>query len=53
MSKKELIDIVRKLLKTGEDLSFLSNLTEDDLKTLVGCIRERVDSALGRDHGSN
>ena len=37
-----LLEIIKKLLKTDMDLSFLLKLREDDLKTLVGCIRARV-----------
>jgi hypothetical protein len=43
LGKKHLLEIIKKLLRTDTDLDFLSNLPEDDLKTLVGCIRERVD----------
>jgi len=38
-----LLEIIRKLLKTDMDLSFLLTLPEKDLKTLVGCMRERVE----------
>ena len=41
--KKELIEIIKKLLKTEADLDFLLNLPESDLETLVVCIRERCD----------
>ena len=47
MDKAALLEIVRKLLKTDDDLAFLLRLSEEDLKTLVGCIRERVDQ-LGK-----
>ena len=42
-----LLEIIRKLLKTDMDLSFLLTLPEKDLKTLVGCIRARLDQ-LGK-----
>ena len=42
-----LLEIIRKLLKTDTDLSFLLMLSEKDLKTLVGCIRDRLDQ-LGK-----
>lgn len=45
LDKKDLLEIIKKLLKTDADLDFLSNLPEDDLKTLVGCIRERLEQA--------
>ena len=38
-----LLEIIKKLLKADMDLSFLLTLQEDDLKTLVGCIRGRMD----------
>ncbi len=47
MDNAVLLEIVRKLLKTDNDLAFLLTLPEEDLKTLVGCIRERVDQ-LGK-----
>ena len=43
MEKTELLEIIKKLLKTDADLDFLLNLPESDLETLVVCIRERVD----------
>ena len=45
--KKELLEIIKKLLKTDVDLDFLLNLPESDLETLVVCIRERCDQ-LGK-----
>jgi len=43
MDKKELLEIIKKLLKTDVDLDFLLNLPESDLERLVVCIRERFD----------
>ena len=43
MNKAELLEIIKKLLKTEADLNFLLNLPESDLETLVVCIRERCD----------
>jgi hypothetical protein len=43
MEKTELLEIIKKLLKTDVDLDFLLNLPESDLETLVVCIRERCD----------
>jgi len=43
MEKTELLEIIKKLLKTDADLDFLFNLPESDLETLVVCIRERCD----------
>ena len=47
MEKTELLEIIKKLLKTDVDLDFLLNLPESDLETLVVCIRERFDQ-LGK-----
>jgi hypothetical protein len=47
MDKTELLEIIKKLLKTDVDLDFLLNLPESDLETLVVCIRERCDQ-LGK-----
>ena len=47
MKKTELLEIIKKLLKTDVDLDFLMNLPESDLETLVVCIRERCDQ-LGK-----
>ena len=42
MTKEQLIKIIRGLLDTDLDLSFLLHLKKDDLETLVACIRDRV-----------
>ena len=47
MTKEKLIEIIQGLLKTDVDLSFLLQLNERDLETLVACIRDRVEQ-LGR-----
>jgi hypothetical protein len=47
INKTELLEIIKKLLKTNADLDFLLNLQESDLETLVVCIRERFDQ-LGK-----
>jgi hypothetical protein len=44
MSKDELLQIIAGLLDSDYDLSFLTKLDESDLKTLVSCIREWIDS---------
>ena len=45
MDKKELLEIIRKILKTeaDTDMDFLLQLSESDLKILVGGIRTRLD----------
>jgi hypothetical protein len=40
MNNSELLEIIKKLLKTDAELSFLLELSEKDLKTRVACIRE-------------
>jgi hypothetical protein len=41
MTQEELIDILKKVLKTDANLDFLLRLTVEELETLVVCIRER------------
>ena len=43
MTKEELVEKIRKLLKADDDLSFLLKLSMEELKTLIARIRERVD----------
>ncbi len=43
MDRTSLLEIIRKLLKTNDNLDFLLTLPGKDLKTLIGCIRERLD----------
>ena len=43
MTKHKLINIIKRLLHTDEDISFLLELTEPELETLVALIRDRVD----------
>lgn len=45
MKKQKLIEILRKLLETDTDLDFLRQLTDEDLQTLVACVRGRVEQA--------
>ncbi len=45
MTKEELLEIIKKLLKTDADLGFLLQLSGDELRTLIACIRERVDKS--------
>ena len=42
MTKETLIEILEKLLLTDTDLGFLKRLTEEELQTLVACVRDRV-----------
>ena len=43
MDKTELLEIIKKILKTDVDLDFLLDFPESDLETLVVCIGERFD----------
>ena len=43
MSKEKLIKIIQGILETDVDMSFLLQLKERELETLVACIRERID----------
>ena len=43
MTKEELITIIKGILKTDTDLSFLAQLEKSELETLIARIRERVD----------
>ena len=42
MTKKELIEILRKVLKTDDKLDFLLRLSEEELESLVACVRDRL-----------
>jgi len=46
MTKEKLIEILKGILNTDIDLSFLKQLKENDIETLVACIRERVDTTI-------
>lgn len=43
MTKEELIEIIKGILKTDIDLSLLLQLENSELETLVACIRERLE----------
>ena len=43
MTKERLIEILRKLFQTETNLEFLLKLDEDELQTLVACVRGRLD----------
>ena len=44
MTKEQLIEIIKKLLETDSDLSFLSKMTNSELETLVAVVRNRVEN---------
>ena len=43
MAKEDLLFILKRLLQTDTYLEFLLQLEEADLRTLIACIRERID----------
>ena len=47
MTKEELVDKIRDLLKTDSDLSFLLKLEDVEIETLVASIRASMDNADG------
>lgn len=50
MDNKELLLILRKLLNVGQvaDFDFPQGLEETDLKTLIACIRDRIEKVGSR-----
>ena len=46
MTKEKLIDKIKALLKTDNDLRFLVELKKEDLEDLIACIRYRLDSQI-------
>jgi hypothetical protein len=46
MTKEELIEKIKGILKTDSDLSFLLQLKQPDVETLIACIRDRVDNQI-------
>jgi len=42
MTKEELLEIIKKLLKTDTELDFLLRLESEELRNLVASIRDRV-----------
>lgn len=47
-SNENLVELVKKVLKTDMDLDFLLRLNPKDLEFLLACIRARVDQTNGR-----
>ena len=43
MTKEDLVNVLRKVLKTNASLDFLSKLEPEELETLIACIRDRVE----------
>ena len=55
LSKEELLQIIKRLLNTCDDLNFLVQLDQGDLESLLVAIRERVEGSdqFGQDHPKN
>ena len=47
MTKEELVEKIKELLKTDIDLDFLLELKKEEIESLVACIRDRVDQGGG------
>jgi hypothetical protein len=43
MTKEQLVEKIKDILKTDIDLNFLLILKKKELETLLACIRDRVD----------
>ena len=48
MTKDQLISLIKKIIATDVDLKFLAKLDLAELKLLVACIRERLESEKSR-----
>jgi len=46
MTKKKLIETIKRILDTDTDLDFLLQLDQKDLETLIACIRDRVEQNI-------
>ena len=46
MTKEEIIGKIMEILKTDHDLSFLLQLKQTEIETLIACIRDRVDNMI-------
>jgi hypothetical protein len=43
MNEEKLVRIIQELLRTDQDLDFLTELKREQLERLVACIRDRID----------
>ena len=46
MTKDNLVDKIKEILKTDNNLDFLLELKKEELERLVACIRDRVDRII-------
>jgi hypothetical protein len=49
MTKDKLVDKIKEILRTDNDLDFLLELKKQELERLVACIRDRVDRIIQRE----
>jgi hypothetical protein len=47
MTKDKLVEKIKEILKTDNNLDFLLELKKEELERLVACIRDRVDQVGG------
>ena len=47
MTKEDLVDLLKKILKTDASLDFLSKLEPEEIETLIACIRDRIEQKKG------
>ncbi len=47
MTKDKLVEKIREILKTDNNLDFLLELKKEELERLVACIRDSVDQVGG------
>jgi len=46
MTKDKMVEKIKEILKTDNDLDFLLELKKEELERLVACIRDRVDRII-------
>ncbi len=49
MTKDKLVEKIREILKTDNNLDFLLELKKEEIERLVACIRDRVDRIIQRE----
>jgi len=47
MTKEDLVNVLRKVLRTDTGLEFLFKLESEELETLIACIRDRIEQEKG------
>jgi len=47
MTKEDLVNVLRKVLRTDTGLEFLCRLELEELETLIACIRDRIEQENG------